>query len=206
MSSGQSARARGLAGCHSCLLVMSIDTEHCPRCHARVHSRTPNSLQRTVALIVVACILYLPANLLPITNTVYLGSYAPSTIIGGVITLWQMGSYPIALVILIASVLVPVGKLVVLSYLCWAASRPQLANPRQCARLYRLTEFIGRWSMIDVFVVAILVALIKLGNIISFYPGFAALSFAAVVIITMIAAEQFDPRLIWDNLESNDHD
>lgn len=201
-----SARSRGLVGCACCALVVPLGEQRCPRCHSRLHSRTPDSLQRTLALIVVAWILYLPANLLPITNTVYLGSNAPSTIIGGVVTLWQMGSYPIALVILVASVLVPIGKLLMLSWLCWQASRPRPRNPQQSARLYRLTEFIGRWSMIDVFVVAILVALIKLGNIISFYPGFAALSFAAVVIVTMIAAEQFDPRLIWDSTESESND
>lgn len=204
--SATSARSRGLVGCACCALVVSINEQRCPRCHSRLHSRTPDSLQRTLALIVVAWVLYLPANLLPITNTVYLGSNAPSTIIGGVVTLWQMGSYPIALVILIASVLVPIGKLLMLSWLCWQASRPRPRNPQQSARLYRLTEFIGRWSMIDVFVVAILVALIKLGNIISFYPGFAALSFAAVVIVTMIAAEQFDPRLIWDSTESESNE
>lgn len=204
--SAASARSRGLVGCACCALVVSINEQRCPRCHSRLHSRTPDSLQRTLALIVVAWVLYLPANLLPITNTVYLGSNAPSTILGGVVTLWQMGSYPIALVILIASVLVPIGKLLMLSWLCWQASRPRPRNPQQSARLYRLTEFIGRWSMIDVFVVAILVALIKLGNIISFYPGFAALSFAAVVIVTMIAAEQFDPRLIWDSTESESNE
>lgn len=204
--SATSARSRGLVGCACCALVVSINEQRCPRCHSRLHSRTPDSLQRTLALIVVAWVLYLPANLLPITNTVYLGSNAPSTILGGVVTLWQMGSYPIALVILIASVLVPIGKLLMLSWLCWQASRPRPRNPQQSARLYRLTEFIGRWSMIDVFVVAILVALIKLGNIISFYPGFAALSFAAVVIVTMIAAEQFDPRLIWDSTESESNE
>ncbi|WP_341707590.1 paraquat-inducible protein A [Halopseudomonas sp.] len=204
--SATSARSRGLVGCACCALVVSINEQRCPRCQSRLHSRTPDSLQRTLALIVVAWVLYLPANLLPITNTVYLGSNAPSTILGGVVTLWQMGSYPIALVILIASVLVPIGKLLMLSWLCWQASRPRPRNPQQSARLYRLTEFIGRWSMIDVFVVAILVALIKLGNIISFYPGFAALSFAAVVIVTMIAAEQFDPRLIWDSTESESNE
>ncbi len=196
------AKSQGLAGCRTCGLLSSASVKHCPRCHSAIHTRIPNSIQRTFALTLVAIILYVPANILPITNTIYLGTPTPSTIMGGVITLWNMGSYAIAAVILIASVCVPIFKLAVLLYLCATVYRGKVSDPHQNAFLYRLTELIGRWSMIDVFVVAILVALVNLGNMISFYPGTAALSFATVVIVTMLAAEQFDPRLIWDITEA----
>ncbi len=199
------AKSRGLNSCATCGLVSPASESHCPRCHSVLHTRIPDSIQKTFALTLVAMILYIPANVLPITNTIYLGSPTPSTIIGGVFTLWGMGSYGIAAVIFIASVCVPVFKLIILLYLCYIVRRGRITNPHQSAFLYRLTELIGRWSMIDVFVVAVLVALVNLGNIISFYPGAAALSFAAVVIVTMLAAEQFDPRLIWD-LTETEHD
>ncbi|WP_116366565.1 paraquat-inducible protein A [Parahaliea mediterranea] len=194
----RTAREAGLVGCMTCHKLNDAACTNCSRCGRTLISRTHNALQRTYALTLVASILYIPANVLPITYTVYLGSSGPSTIFGGVVTLWQMGSIGIALVIVIASVFVPVAKLGIMFYLCEMVRQGNVRNPHQAARLYRLTEFIGRWSMIDVFVVAILVALVKLGNIISFYPGPAALSFAGVVIVTMIAAEQFDPRLLWD--------
>ncbi len=200
-SHGKTALDSGLTGCQTCFRLVPASERRCPQCHSRIEARIPNSLQRTLGLTIAASILYIPANVLPITKTVYLGNTTNSTIMGGVITLWEHGSYGIAAVILIASVMVPLAKLIILFYLCFATSRKVVRNPHQCASLYRLTELIGRWSMIDVFVVAVLVALVQLGNIISFYPGFAALSFAAVVIITMFAAEQFDARLIWDSSE-----
>ncbi len=200
------AKSRGLRNCATCGHLSPATEAHCPRCHSAIHTRIPNSIQRTLALTVVAIILYIPANVLPITNTIYLGTPNPSTIMGGVFTLWKMGSYGIALVIFIASICVPVIKLIILLYLCITVQRGRIADPHKSAFLYRLTEFIGRWSMIDVFVVAILVALVNLGNMISFYPGAAALSFATVVIVTMIAAEQFDPRLIWDIIEAEQND
>ncbi len=189
-----------------CHTLVERDQRDCPQCGSRIESRIPDSLKRTLALTITATILYIPANVLPITRTVYLGTLTDSTIIDGVITLWNMGSYGIAAVIFIASVLVPVFKLGILYYLFFVVSRPTVRNAHQCAKLYRLTELIGRWSMIDVFVVSILVALIKLGNLISFYPGVGALSFAAVVIVTMVAAEQFDPRLIWDSCETDSNE
>ena len=204
--SSQTAREAGRIGCRSCLFVNQNTNSNCDRCGKRLYSRVPDSLQRTYALALVAMMLYIPANVLPITNTVYLGASAPSTIFGGVVTLWEMGSYGIAMVIFVASIFVPVAKLVILLYLCEVVRRKQVTNPEKSAVLYRVTEFIGRWSMIDVFVVAVLVALVKLGNIISFYPGPAALSFAGVVMITMVAAAQFDPRLLWDinGVQSNE--
>lgn len=196
------AAAQGLAGCHTCGLINRIDPAakktRCLRCHEPLHNRLPHSLQRTWALIIAATIMYIPANLYPIMNTTSLGNTSPSTIIGGVVELAQMGSWPIAAVIFIASVIVPVGKLVALTWLCLVVKRSNEINAHKRTVLYRITEFIGRWSMVDVFVVAILVALIRAGSLMSITPGPAALAFGSVVVLTMIAAMTFDPRLIWD--------
>lgn len=155
------------------------------------------SIQRTWALLMTSIILYIPANLLPIMNTRFLGKDDPSTIMGGVILLWQTGSYPIAAVIFIASVLVPVGKLIILLWLNYTVQTGLEMKQNERLFWYRVTEFIGRWSMVDVFVVAILVSLIQLGNTMSIYPGPAALAFCGVVILTMLAAMTFDTNLIW---------
>lgn len=155
------------------------------------------SIQTTWAMLLTAVLLYIPANLLPIMVTTTLGNEQPSTIIGGVILLWQSGSYPIAAIIFIASVLVPVAKVVILCWLNYSVqfNHQKLRSERMV--YYRLTEFIGRWSMIDVFVVAILVSLIQLGNVMSVHPGHAIVAFCGVVITTMLAAMSFDTRLIW---------
>ena len=193
-----SAAAQGLASCHICLKVAPADERTCPRCGAALHLRIPNSLQRTVALLLTATVLYIPANLLPIMNTAQLGTETESTILGGVILLWEMNSYPVATIIFVASVVVPVAKLLVLSWLCWSVLRRHRTSELQRTNLYRITEFIGRWSMVDVFVVTVLVALIHLGGIMRVTPGLASLAFGVMVMVTMLAAETFDPRLIWD--------
>lgn len=133
-----------------------------------------------------------------------LGNSIESTILGGVVLLIQMGSYSIAAVIFIASVIVPVGKIMMMFYLCWTLRRGSLVSAKQRTIAYRITEFIGKWSMVDVFVVAILVALVHLGGILVIRPGTAALAFAGLVVVTMIAAESFDPRLFWDQQEVSD--
>ena len=155
------------------------------------------SIQTTWALLISSVLLYIPANVLPIMVTKTLGDEKASTIIGGVILLWQSGSYPIALIIFVASVLVPVAKIVILCWLNYSVQQGHQQLNRERIRWYRLTEFIGRWSMIDVFVVAVLVSLIQLGNVMSIHPGYAAIAFCAVVIVTMLAAMSFDTRLIW---------
>ena len=193
------AREAGYDVCHTCLALNPAGKKHCDRCGSHLHMRIPNSLQRTIALLIAAVVLYFPANLFPIMTTDQFARSTDSTIIGGVILLWNMGSYPVALVILIASVLVPIGKILTVATLCWTVGRHLTISPRQRMTLYRLTEFIGKWSMVDVFVVAILVALIQITGIIVIRPGGAALAFAGVVILTMLAAESFDPRLIWDD-------
>jgi paraquat-inducible protein A len=185
-------------GCHVCLTINEKDKGRCVSCDSVLHKRNKNSIQTTWALLITSIILYLPANFLPIMRTNFLGEETANTILGGVIVLWQHGSYPIALIIFIASVLVPVGKIVALGLLCLTAQGTTKTSKYQKAKLYRWTELVGRWSMVDVFVVAILVALIKLGNIMSIYPGAGALAFALMVIVTVLAAISFDPRLIWD--------
>ena len=198
------ARDRGLHLCHTCTALLPIHEHSCARCGSLVHDRIPNSLQRTVALLLSAAVLYVPANLFPIMTTDQFGQAVDSTIIGGVILLWNMGSYPVALVILIASVLVPIGKILTVGALCWTIGWGGRTSPQQRTTLYRITEFIGKWSMVDVFVVAILVALIQITGIIVIRPGSAALAFATVVILTMLAAENFDPRLIWDRADEEE--
>ena len=172
--------------------------EVAPQIHKPVTDATANySIQRTWALLFTAVLLYIPANVYPIMNTNLLGNNEPSTIIGGVRLLWEAGSYPVASIIFIASVVVPVAKLIALAWLNLSVQMVDEKNQKSRALSYRITEFIGRWSMIDVFVVAILVALIQLGNTMSIYPGPAVIAFCGVVFVTMVAAMTFDSRLIW---------
>lgn len=206
MTALTTAANRGLASCHVCYKLVPTTVHHCPRCGSTMHLRKSDSIQRTLALLVTACLLYLPANLYPIMYTDQLGSTEASTIMGGVILLIELGSAPIAAVIFIFSVMVPSGKLMAMFYLVWTVERHSPLDPRQRSIMYRITEFIGKWSMVDVFVVSILVALVHLGGLLVIRPGIAALSFAGVVIVTMIAAESFDSRLIWDNMEEKNSD
>lgn len=195
------AASKGLSTCHLCFKLAPADVHHCPRCHAVMHLRKNDSMQRTLALLITAGLLYIPANLYPIMYTDQLGTTEASTVVGGVILLIDLGSAPIALVIFVFSVMVPSGKLLAMFYLVWTVERHSPLNPRQRSVMYRMTEFIGKWSMVDVFVVSILVALIHLSGILVIRPGIAAICFAGVVITTMIAAESFDSRLIWDNMD-----
>ena len=199
---GVSAASRNLAACHTCCKLSSADLHHCPRCGAALHLRKTDSIQRSLALLITASILYIPANIYPIMITDQLGVPEESTILGGVVLLIQLGSVPIAAIIFIASVMVPLGKLFAMYYLLWSVKH-QSGSERQRTIMYTVTEFIGKWSMIDVFVVAILVALVHLGGLLVIRPGVAALSFAGVVMVTMVAAESFDPRLMWDQQEKN---
>jgi paraquat-inducible protein A len=197
-STGATAADRDLAACHICCKLTSVAQHFCPRCGSALHLRTTNSLQRTLALLITASLLYIPANLYPIMVTEYTGGTDVSTIMGGVVLLVQIGSIPVAAVIFIASVVVPMAKITAMFYLVWSVSRRHHDGHRQRTRLYVIAEFIGKWSMIDVFVVAILVALVQLKGLLAFYPGIAAYSFTGVVLVTMVAAQSFDPRLMWD--------
>lgn len=165
-----------------------------------MHARKTDSVQRCLALCIGSILAYIPANIWPIMVVTQLGSTEPSTILGGVATFWQMHAYPVAIIIFIASVMIPGLKLIALFSLCAMAKGWISVDPKFATKIYWLTELVGRWSMVDVFVVAILVGLIQLGNIMSIRPGAAALAFALMVILTMIAAHVFDPKLIWDQV------
>ena len=198
---GETAAPQRVTGCPTCGLVNRLTADghgQCRRCGERLHARLPHSLQRTWALLAASVVMYVPANVYPIMTTTTLGHTSQSTIIGGVVELWQMGDWPVATVIFVASVVVPVGKILALAWLCLMINRSDELSNATRTTLYRITEFIGRWSMIDVFVVAMLVALIRAGALMSITPGPAALAFGAVVVLTMLAAMTFDPRLIWD--------
>ena len=197
----------GLLSCHSCSLLTAAQAgahaeQHCPRCGSSLHMRKPNSLARTWALVIAAFICYIPANLLPMTAVTSLGNVQEDTIMSGVIYFLQHGDWPIGLVILFASIVVPLTKLFILIYLLISVQRKSQWRPLERTRLYRVTEAIGRWSMTDVYVVTILVALVRLGNLASIEAGIGAIFFGAVVVLTIIAALTFDPREIWDNMES----
>ncbi|MQT11726.1 paraquat-inducible protein A [Segnochrobactrum spirostomi] len=196
-----------LVGCECCGLVSEAADHdaHCPRCGAPLHHRKPDSLARTWALVIAAIILYIPANVYPVMTVVSLGNKMPATILGGVVELIQAGMWPLALLVFFASVTVPVLKLLGLIALLISTYRGRSHGLRDRSRLYRIIEVIGRWSMIDVFMISILVGVVRLGNIATIEPGLGAVSFAGVVIVTMIAAECFDPRLMWDAAGQNPH-
>jgi paraquat-inducible protein A len=176
----------------------------CRRCGAALHARRPDSLNRTWALLVAAIIFYIPANLLPITLTTALGSTQGDTIMSGVIYFLLHGDFPVALVIFVASIMVPTLKIGAMIYLLTSVQRHSDKRALDRAKIYRMVEFVGRWSMIDVFVVTIMVALVQLSAVATIQAGDGAIYFCAVVIITMLAAESFDPRLIWDECENDD--
>ncbi len=193
----------GVTGCHACGLLARLGrrrcTYRCPRCGAALHLRKPASVQRTVALVIASYILYLPANLLPIMETNSLFDSQSDTIMSGVVYLWSAGSWPLALVVFIASIVVPLLKLIALSLLVISVRWPSRPlEPMQRARLYRLIEGVGRWSMLDIFVMALLVALVDFQAVATVRVGPAAVAFAAVVVLTMMASMAFDPRLIWE--------
>jgi paraquat-inducible protein A len=177
--------------------------EPCPRCRAPVELRKRNSFARSWALILAAAILYLPANLFPIMTVISFGSGAPDTILSGVEHLARVGEWPLALLVFFASITVPVLKITGLALLLVMSERRSRWHLRERTRLYRIIEAVGRWSMIDIFMLSILVALVRLGVIATVVPGVGALSFAAVVVLTMVAAQTFDARLMWDKAGEN---
>ena len=199
------ARQLGLINCHDCHLLVTIESArlhpHCPRCGSHLHLRKPNSLGRTWALVCAAILFIIPANVLPMTITMTLGAKQADTIMSGVIYFMQSGSWEIAMVIFVASIFVPYAKSLILIVLLLSVQFRSTWKPRDRTVLYRLTELVGRWSMVDIYVVTILVALVKLGAVASIEAGPAAIFFAAVVVVTMFAAESFDPRLMWDVIE-----
>ena len=183
------------------------DDQRCTRCGAKVYARRPDSLKRTWALLLTAALMYIPANVLPIMTVYSLGKGQADTIMSGVIELIHYDMVPIAIVVFVASILVPTFKLVGLALLLYSVQRHQPLSARQRGGMYRFIEWIGRWSMLDIFVITVLVALVNFGSLARIEAGFGAVAFCSVVVLTMLAAVTFDPRLIWDNTESdNDHD
>ena len=191
----------GLAGCHVCEKVSPVAEVHCSRCGTHLHMRKPNSITRTMALLIAAAVMYVPANLLPILTSRELGISTESTIIAGMVEFWNTGAYPIAIVIFTASILIPLLKIVALLWLCAAAKGLVPHSAKLLGKVYWVTELLGRWSMVDIFVVAILVAMVQLGNYMIITPGPGVLAFSGVVMLTMFAAMSFDPKLLWDQLE-----
>jgi paraquat-inducible protein A len=197
----------GLTTCHACRLLVKLQPGHanarasCPRCGEAVHFRKVNSLSRTWALLIAAMILYIPANVLPFSIVTALGHSEPDTILSGVIYFINSGEWPIAAVIFTASIFVPILKLMVITYLLLSIHFRSRWRPQERTRLYRIIEGIGRWSMIDIYVVTIMAALVHMGSLADFSVGPGAVFFASVVVLTMSASMTFDPRLIWDAME-----
>jgi paraquat-inducible protein A len=194
-------RSLGLLVCTRCRATVRAIGEQqslCPRCEARLFVRRPHSLSTTAALVITAAVLYIPANLLPVMRTHEILSDEDDTILSGVISLAHQGSWPIALLVFFASIVVPLLKLVALGDILFAIWRGRVRNPRQRSRLFRLVEFVGRWSMLDVFALSLLASLVQIQSlaIVQVRPGVFA--FAAVVVLTMLAAQSFDERLLWD--------
>jgi len=198
------ARSQSRINCPTCRLLCwqpkadSHAAAVCPRCGAHLHLRKPASITRTWALVIAALIFYLPANLLPIMVTSSFGRVASDTIISGVFYFMHTGSWHLALIIFAASIVVPLIKLLVLIYLLLSVQLAWLWRPRERTRLYRMIESIGRWSMVDIFAVTTMVALVKMQALGNVDAGPAAPFFAAVVVLTMMATACFDPRMIWD--------
>lgn len=205
MSPAPHATRWGLASCHGCgLLSRAGHGGRCPRCGSPLHGRKPHSIARTWAYLIAAAILYLPANLLPIMETRSLFGAQQDTILSGVVYLWHSGAWYLALVVFVASILVPMAKILSLLLLLLSVQLGARWQPRERTRLYRLVELVGRWSMLDIYVVTLLVALVQLDALASIQPRAGALAFGAVVVLTMAATASFDPRLIWDALERDD--
>ena len=198
------AMGSNLVGCHSCGLVNRCPTVcsrvRCARCHSLLHRRIPRSVSRSWAFLIASIMLYVPANLLPIMHVTSLGQSRSDTILSGAAFLLVSGMWPLALIVFVASILVPLAKMMILTYLLVSVQLHWSSRPLDRTRLYRFTEFVGRWSMVDVFVVTVLVALVHLGAVAEVEARLGAVFFAGVVILTMLSARTFDPRLIWDNV------
>ncbi len=196
----RTAREAHLVACLTCGRLSPFKSTSCSRCGATLHSRKLKSRQRTWALLLTATVLYLPANLLPVMRVVSLGRTQSDTIMGGVFYFLRTGSWPLALLIFIASVVVPILKIIILAILLISERRRSSRWPEHRARLYRLTELVGRWSMVDIFVITLMVAMVELGSVATVTPGPGSVAFALMVFSTMLAVRCFDPRLVWDSL------
>jgi paraquat-inducible protein A len=184
--------------CHHTVRALEVKHPRCPRCLAHLHERKPHSLAVTATLLALAAILYVPANLLPVMYTRTLFDDERDTIMSGVVVLLQSGSWPIAIVVFVASIVVPLLKILALTVVLYSAWRGHGAQRRRRSELYRLVEFIGRWSMLDIYAISLLATLVQIQSFASIGVGPGAIAFGAVVILTMVAARTFDERLLWD--------
>lgn len=204
------AGALGLRGCESCGLVLGLPPQrghwHCPRCGHALHRRKPQSLERTLAYLITACVLYIPANLLPVMATNSVLGRDSHTISGGILELWASGSWELAVIVFIASIAVPLLKIAALAVLIATAARRSRWRQHERAALYRMVETVGHWSMLDVFVVVLLVGMVRFGVLASVEPEPGLLAFGAVVVATMLASSAFDPRLIWPQASDDERD
>jgi paraquat-inducible protein A len=202
------AMSQGLQSCEVCGLLSrpaAGETEgRCPRCDEELGFRKPDSLQRTWACLIGAAICYIPANVLPVLTTTTAAGAESDTILQGVVLLWSPTGWPLSLIVLFASIMIPSAKILALGYLLVSIQRGSVESNDQRTRLYRMVEFIGRWSMVDVFVDTFTAALIQLQPLMSVEPGPGLFFFAAVVVLTMLAVESFDPRLIWDSASARE--
>lgn len=201
MTATASAMALGLQSCEACGLLSQPpagEAGRCPRCGERLEFRRRDSLQRTWAYVIAAAVCYVPANLLPVLTTTTAAGSESDTILQGVVLLWSPTGWPLSLIVLVASIMIPSAKILALGYLLLSVQRGAVGNHRQRVRLHRSVRFVGRWSMVDVFVDTFTAALVQLQPLMSVAPAPGLFFFAAVVVLTMLAAESFDPRLIWD--------
>ncbi len=201
MTAFVTGRSLGLLVCTRCrATVRAVGADHslCPRCRAPLHARRPRSIAITAALAASAAVLYIPANVLPVMHTHTFFSDDDDTIMSGVISLAQQGSWPIAVLVFFASIVIPLLKLIALGEILLAVARKKVRHPQQRSRLFRIVEFVGRWSMLDVFAVSLLVTLVQIQSLATIEVEPGALAFAAVVVLTMLAAQSFDERLLWD--------
>jgi paraquat-inducible protein A len=205
---GVSAIQRGLQRCEGCGLVSRPEAGEeeglCPRCGTRVELRKPNSIQRSWAYLIGAAVCYVPANLLPVLTTKTAAGSESDTILQGAVLLWSPTGWPLSVIVVVASIMIPSAKILGLAYLLVSVRRGSVQNDRQCTRLYRTIELIGRWSMVDVFVGTFTAALVQLQPLMAVEPAPGMFFFAAVVVLTMLAVESFDPRLIWDARRSSE--
>lgn len=197
---GLRAAAHGLAVCQVCHQLSRLhgSSGRCPRCGETVHFRKPGSVAKGWSFLIAAALLYLPANLLPVMSSNAINVRQSDTIMSGVIYLWVTGSWPLAVLVFFASIMVPLLKIVALMLLLITVQRRSVRNPMQRLKLYHVVEFVGRWSMLDIYAVAILAALVQLQALGTIYAGPGAAAFGGVVACTMLASQSFDPRLIWD--------
>lgn len=195
---GRSLGLRVCTHCRETVRAAAAARSRCPRCGAAIHERKPHSIATTAALVISAALLYIPANVIPVMHMQTFFSDEDDTIMSGVLSLLQEGSWPLALLVFIASIVVPLLKLIAMGWLLISIVRKSPGHPLQRSKLFRLVEFIGRWSMLDVYAIALLVALVQIRSLATVHAGLGALAFCAVVVLTMLAAQSFDERLLWD--------